>query len=56
MFRTNEKQKKIGGQYVKNVNIAASIIGYILSNPTLQTAFNIEETSFDLWFFSCTVG
>lgn len=53
MFSTNEKQKrkKKGGHDVRNVNIADSVKGYILSNPTFQTAFNTEETSFDVYFF-----
>lgn len=46
-----KSKKKIGGHDVKNVSIADSIIGYILSNPTFQTAFNIEEMSFDVYFF-----
>lgn len=51
MMRTNEKQKKKDGHYVKNVNIANNIIGYLLSNPIFQTVFNIEEISFDVYFF-----
>lgn len=47
----SKKEKKKGGHDVRNVNIADSVKGYILSNPTFQTAFNTEETSFDVYFF-----
>jgi len=37
MFRTSEKAKfKNGGHYIKNFNVAGSIIGYILSNPIFR--------------------
>lgn len=48
----SKKQLKIGGCDVKSVNIADSFIGHMLSNPTFQTVFNIEETGIDVHFFT----
>lgn len=46
----SKKQIHTEGCCAKNVNIADSFIGYMLSNPTFETVFNIEETGIDVVF------
>lgn len=48
----SKKQIYIEGYCVKKFNIADSFIGYMLSNPTFETVFNIEETGIDVYFFT----